>query len=337
MKDFIDEIIDKLGEDVLVGKTEKVEPISTGSLSLDSSIGIGGIPRGRITEIYGPEGSGKTSLALSIARSAIKQGLRVLYIDAEFMIDYDVVTDLLGESLPEGSLVILHPETAEDNLVSCEIGIRSGEFQCIILDSIGALAPEAEKKKELTDANVGLLPKAMSVFLRRNMYAIGKNKVALIFINQVRDQIGSYVKTFSTPGGHALKHLASLRIALSKGEDIKQESEIVGINVRFVVKKNKLSAPFRSFTIPLYFGKGIDSIRDAVMFSEMLGIISRKGSYYVFEGNNLGQGMARTIETLRNDPDTLDKIKELCYNWLSGDKIILLSDDLTNEVEEQDE
>lgn len=319
MPDFIESIIDKLGEEVLVGREEKVEVISTGSLSLDSSIGIGGIPRGRITEIFGIEGSGKTSLALSIARSAIKQGIKVLYVDAEIMIDYDSVFDLLGEELDKEKFIILHPETAEDNLTAIEIGINSGEFGCIILDSVGALAPGVEKKKELIDATVGLVPKIMTVFLRRNMYSIGKNKVAIVFINQVRDQIGSYIKSFGTPGGHALKHFASVRIFLSRGEEIKQGAESVGINVKFVVKKNKLAPPFRSFLIPLYFGKGIDSVRDTILFAEMLGILKKKGSYYVFEDVTIGQGVNKTIEYLNNNQDTLAKIREMCYNWIVSD------------------
>lgn len=322
MQDFLDKIIDKLGEEVIVGEAEKVSPISTGSLSLDSSIGIGGIPSGRITEIYGAEGSGKTSLALSIARQAIKDGHNVLYVDAEYMLEYETVTDLLGEDLNREKFVILHPETAEDNMTACEIGIRSGKFGCIILDSIGALAPVAEKAKELTDATVGLVPKLLTVWLRRNAVAIGRNKVAFVFINQVRDQIGSYIRSFSTPGGHALKHFASVRIALSKGEEIKQDGETVGINVRFTVKKNKLAPPFRSFIVPLYFGKGIDTIRDTILFSEMLGILKKKGSYYTFNAETIGQGLAKTAIFLENSPETLAEIRNTCYNWATKDGVL---------------
>jgi recombination protein RecA len=317
--DFIETLIEKYGEDMIVGDTEKVEVIPTGSLSLDASIGIGGIPRGRITEIFGAEGGGKTTLALSIVRSAISNGIKSLFVDAENMINYDTVFDLLGEELNKDLLVILHPETAEQNLTACEMGINSGEFGLIVLDSIGALAPEVEKKKELTDPTVGLIPKLMTVWLRRNANAIGRNNVAFVFINQVRDTIGSYVKSFSTPGGHALKHFASVRISLSKGEEIKQGSESVGINVKFTVKKNKLAPPFRSFIIPLYFGKGIDSIRDTILFSEMLGVLKKKGSYYVFENETVGQGVAKTAEILSNNPEMLAKIREICYNWVASE------------------
>lgn len=340
MPDFIETLIDKLGEDVIVKETERVEVISTGSLSLDSSIGIGGIPRGRITEIFGAEGGGKTTLALSIARSALKQGHKVLYVDAEYMIDYDTVFDLLGEELDKDKFVILHPESAEDNMSACEIGINSGEFACIILDSIGALAPTVEKNKELTDATVGLIPKLLTVWLRRNAVMIGRNKVAFIFINQVRDQIGSYVHAFSTPGGHALKHFASVRISLSKGEEIKQGTESVGINVKFTVKKNKLAPPFRSFLIPLYFGKGIDSIRDTILFAEMLGVLKRRGSHYVFDGNTIGQGIAKTATALSNNPDLLAKIRDVCYNWVVSENtpqsLLTEEDEKLEELKEEE-
>jgi len=321
MPDFIETLIDQLGEELIVKENVKVDVISTGSLSLDSSIGIGGIPRGRITEIFGAEGSGKSSLALSIARSAIKQGLKVLYVDAENMINYETVADLLGEDLNKENLVILQPETAEENLTSCEIGIKSGEFGLIVLDSVGALSPEVEKKKELTDLTVGIVPKLLTLWLRRNAVLIGRSNVAFLIINQVRDQIGSYVHAFSTPGGHALKHFASVRISLSKGEEIKQGTESVGINVKFTVKKNKLAPPFRSFLIPLYFGKGIDSIRDTILFSEMLGVLKKKGSYYVFEKETIGQGVSKTAEMLSNNPDLLDKIRQICYNWVASENL----------------
>jgi recombination protein RecA len=336
-KDYIEELIDRFGEEMIVKGTEKLEVIPTGSLSLDASIGIGGIPRGRITEIFGAEGGGKTTLALSIARSAVKLGIKTFYCDAETMINHDTVFELLGEELDQNLFTIGHLESAEQNLSACEIAINSGQVGCIILDSIGALAPEIEKKKDLTDPTVGLIPKLMTVWLRRNANAIGKNNVAFIFINQVRDQIGSYVHSFSTPGGHALKHFASVRISLSKGEEIKQGTESVGINVKFTVKKNKLAPPFRSFIIPLYFGKGIDSIRDTIMFSEMLGVLKKKGPYYSFEDETIGQGMAKTVEVLTNNPDTLAKIREVCYNWVSSENLPKVNLEETEVELEEDE
>lgn len=333
-KDFIETLIDRLGEELIVKDTEKVSIISTGSLSLDSSIGIGGIPRGRITEISGPEGSGKTTLALSIARIAVKSGLKVLYVDAENMINYETVFDLLGEELDREKFIILQPESAEQNMTACEIGIRSGEFGLIVLDSVGALSTEAEKKKDLTEPTVAGVSKLLSVWLRRNAVLIGRNKVAFLFINQVRDNIGSYTHGYFTGGGHALKHFASVRISLTKGEEIKQGTESVGINVKFTVKKNKLAPPFRSFIIPLYFGKGIDSIRDMISFATMLGVLKKKGSYLVFENETLGQGVSKTADTLRNSPDLFAKIQEVCYNWIAVENIPVKNEE-TEVLEEE--
>jgi recombination protein RecA len=313
---FFDDVIDKFGKDILVTDDEQIEAISTGSLSLDASIGIGGIPVGRVTEFWGVEGSAKTTLALCIARNAIKMGKKVLYVDAENMIDYYTVTALLGEELDKNMLILLHPDTAEDNLGACEMGIRSGEFGMIILDSIGALSPEKEREKELTDLTVGITPKLLSLFLRRNMADIRNKKVAFLFINQVRDKIGAYVPTFEPPGGHALKHFASVIISLSRGQEIKQGDTSVGLNIKFVVKKNKMSAPFRSFIIPLFFGTGVDTNRDLVSFAEMLGVLKKRGSYYVYEDETIGQGVVKTIDYLKEHQEVLDSIKKQVYNCI---------------------
>jgi recombination protein RecA len=314
---FIEELIDEFGEGVHSSKTEKLEVIPTGSLSLDVSMGVGGIPRGRFTEIYGPDSAGKTTLALSIARSAIKQGLKVLFVDVENLTDYEAVEGLLGEKLPDDKLYIVHPETAEDAFVIAEKGIDSGEFELIIFDSVGALAPKKVKEDDFADANVAIVPRLLTKFLIRNHYSVRMKKIAFIFINQVRDTIGAYVSMYSTPGGHAIKHLSSIIVAMNKGQEIKQGDETIGLNIKFVVKKNKLAAPFRGFTIPIIFGKGIDSLRDFVLFSEMLGALSRKGSYYVFEGDNIGQGVVKTMAHLSEHPDMLDRIRALTFSIIN--------------------
>jgi len=318
MKDkFIEELIEEFGDGVHSSKTEKLEVIPTGSLSLDVSMGIGGIPRGRFTEIYGPDSAGKTTLALSIARSAIKQGLKVLFVDVENLTDYEAVEGLLGETLPDDKLYIVHPETAEDAFVIAEKGIDSGEFELIIFDSVGALAPKKVKDDDFADANVAIVPRLLTKFLIRNHYSIRMKKIAFLFINQVRDTIGAYVSMYSTPGGHAIKHLASIIIAMSKGQEIKQADETIGLNIKFVIKKNKLAAPFRGFTIPIIFGKGIDSLRDFVLFSEMLGALSKKGAYYVFDGTNLGQGVVKSMAYLGEHPDVLEKIRTLTFSIIN--------------------
>lgn len=314
---FLSDIVDKFGEAVLVEDTDKVDVIPTGSLSLDVSIGVGGIPRGKITEIFGSEGGGKTTLALSIVKNALKLGLRALYIDAENMLDYGLLKDMIGEDLNKDQLVILNPDTAEDAFNMIEMGLQSGDFELIILDSVGSLAPKKEQDDEFEDANVGLLARLVSKFLRRNSHVVSEKNIALVLLNQVRAKIGAYMASFETPGGHALKHFTSLRISLSRGQEMKVGNETVGIMTKFIIKKNKLSAPFRSYTIPIVFGKGIDTFSDTVDFCSMLGVIKKKGSYYKFEDVTIGQGKLAAGDFLEKNPETLDKITKSVYNVLN--------------------
>ena len=266
--------------------------------------------------------SAKTTLALSIVKEALKLNLKALYVDAEHMLDYSLLKDMIGEEINSENLVILNPATAEDAFTMLESGINSGEFGLVVLDSVGALAPKKEQEDDFADANVGLVARMVSKFLRRNIHAIKENNVALFIINQVRDKIGAYMATFETPGGHALKHFSSLRIQLSRGTVIEQGKEQVGILAKFVIKKNKMSAPFRSFFMPVLFGKGIDSYTDAVDFCSMLGIIKKSGAFYKFDGETLGQGKLAAAETLRKNPATLDKMKVLVYNSLNKNTAI---------------
>lgn len=323
VKDFNDEILERFGDSVLIGKDEKIEPLSTGCLSLDASIGIGGVPRGRITEIYGPEGSAKTTLALSIVRTAIHQNEKALYIDVENMLDLQLVNAILGEKIPEGLLTIVTPDTAEDALGIADTAIKSGEFAVVVIDSIGALAPREEKEKDFDENSMTLTSRLVSKFIRRTAFAIAKHKIALVVVNQIRDKIGSYVKAFETPGGHQLKHAAAVRISLYKSKDIKAGDKVVGILTQFVIKKNKVAPPFRSYFIPVTFGKGIDFLADVVSFCEMLGVIKKSGSYYSFEDEKLGQGLVNAAKFLEGHPDTLDKIKERVYNIIESQKVVL--------------
>lgn len=332
--EFLIKIIDKFGDTVLVDSTDKVDVIPTGSLSLDVSIGVGGIPRGKITELYGPESSGKTTLAISIVKHALHSGLHALYIDAENMLDYGLLKDMVGEDFDKEKLVILNPETAEDAFNMIEMGLQSGDFEIIILDSIGSMAPKKEQEDDFEDANVALLARLVTKFLRRNAHVIAEKNIALLLLNQVRSKIGSYMATFETPGGHALKHFASLRIALSRGQEMKVGNETVGIMSKFVIKKNKLSAPFRSYSIPIIFGKGIDTFADTVDFCSMLGIIKKKGSYYKFNGESLGQGKIAAGDFLEKNPKILDEIKNMVYNAVNKYTSIDV-DALETEVEEE--
>ena len=334
MTDFLTDIVDKFGDSVLVDSTDVVDVIPTGSISLDVSIGVGGIPRGKITELFGSESSGKTTLAISVVKNALKLGLKSLYIDAENMLDYGLLRDMVGQEFNKEQLVILNPETAEDAFNMIEMGLGSGDFQLIILDSVGSMAPKKEQEDDFEDANVALLARLVTKFLRRNAHVIAEKNIALLLLNQVRSKIGAYMASFETPGGHALKHFTSLRISLSRGQEMKIGNETVGIMTKFVIKKNKLSAPFRSFTIPIVFGKGIDEYSDAVDFCSMLGVIKKKGSYYKFEDVTLGQGKLQAGDYLEKHPETLDKIKVSVYNVLN--KYTTIDVDALADVEEEE-
>ena len=296
--------------------------ISTGSLALDVSTGIGGIPRGRFSIVYGPESSGKTTLALSIAKQANLKGLKTLYIDPENGLDYDYVEALVGTIDPK-DLVIVQPETAEQSFDIAEAGIKSKEFGLIIFDSVGALAAKKVKDGEFDDAHVALIAREIGQFLDRNAYQIRKSNIAFLFVNQVRAKIGPYGGGYETPGGYKLKHDSSLTIFLSKGDEIKQGTESIGVLSKFIIKKNKLARPLKTGFIYIIWGMGIDILRDVVNFAELVGTLSKGGPFYKFEGETLGKGLLETMEFLDKNPETLDKIKKLCYS-----KVVKVEEDL---------
>jgi len=312
---FTEMIEQKFGENIveLPDEAEDIEAISTGSPSLDISIGIGGIPRGRFTEIYGAYQSAKTSLCLSIAKEAMKKGYKVLYVDVEQGLDYNYIEAIVGKFDPN-VFVLAQPETAEQATDICEMAIDSGEFAVIVLDSVAALSPKKEQDDEAEDAHYALLARAMTKFFRRNAFKVRTNNVAFILVNQVRDKIGAYVKTYEVPGGNAIKHYTSLMIFLSASEQIKVGENIKGFYSKYTIKKNKVGIPFRSFMFPFMFGEGIDYERDLMELAELLNVVSKRGSYYVFEGVNIGQGIVNTISYLKEHQETLDKIKEGVYN-----------------------
>ena len=230
-------------------------------------------------------------------------------------------TALVGE-ISASNLTIVQPETAEQAFKISEAGIRSGEFGLIIFDSVGALAPEKVKAGEFADSHVALVARLMGQFIARNAAVLRQNNVAFLFINQVRAKIGRFAfGGFERPGGYALKHETSVEIYLTKAENIKIGDEIQGVLTKFVVKKNKLAPPFRTNYIPLTFGKGIDQGRDVISFAELLGVITKKGSFYSFEGETIGQGMTKASKALEDNPELLDKIREMCYNIVLQPKI----------------
>ena len=320
---FLEEVLKTFGEHTIISESSEIIPISTGSISLDASIGIGGIPRGRITEIFGSEGTGKTTIALCLARSALEAGEKVLYIDAENMLDYSLVEAIIGDALDKSRLAILNPETGEDAFRMVEMGVNSGTFSLVILDSIGALAPKKEKEDDLEDHNVALIARLVTKVLHRISFQVKATNTALVLLNQVRDKVGSFMGGFETPGGHALKHFSALRIALTKGAQISTGTakagtkEVYGVDVNFVIRKNKLAAPFRGFHLPIIFGKGIDSAMDSLEFCTMLGILKKSGAFYKLDGEVLGQGKLAAAEALRGNKLALDKMREKVYNILN--------------------
>jgi recombination protein RecA len=312
---FADLIEDKFDDFLVFDDRENVQSIkaiSTGALSLDICTGVGGIPIGRFTECFGVESSGKTTLALSVCKNAILDGNKVLYIDAENTLDYSYINSVVGD-YDQSKLVMYQPNTMEQSLQLCEAGVQSNEYGLIVLDSIGSMSPKKVHDDELTDANVALLSRILTTFVQRNASSIKRSNTAFLAINQIRDKIGAYMATFTTPGGHAWKHILSLRIQLSKADDITSNSEVIGINSKFVIKKNKMAAPFKSYTVPIMFGRGIDTMRDTVQFAEMLGVLEKRGPYYYFEGESVAKGLVNTGIYLSEHKDALDKVKEVCY------------------------
>jgi len=335
---IVDKLKDKY-ERILLDREidDVVETISTGSLSLDVSTGIGGIPKRRVTTVYGAESSGKTTLCLEIARNAIEGGDNVAYIDVEQGLDYNYVETLVGK-FDLDKLLIAQPETSEEALGLVEVLIQGdkklkidpGQYKLIIIDSVAALAPEIEKEKELTDHNVALTARTLTSFFRRNMFDLRKNDVALLFVNQVRDKIGGYIQGYTLPGGHALKHYSSIIIFLSAGQKIKQDKDIIGMQCKFTIKKNKLSPPFRSFDFPLMFGEGIDYYRDLILFAEEMGILRKRAAYYYYEDTQLGQGIEKSIAYLKEHDELKKEIKDKCLSNINKTKEKL---DIEEEIE----
>lgn len=294
----------------------EVTPISTGLLSLDASIGIGGFPRRRFTMIDGPESSGKTTIALGGAKMAILEGGKVLFIDVENESTVEFINELtVPNAVEDGKVVFAQPISAEEAFMIAEAGIISEDFDLIILDSVGALSSDREQSNEFKDDTVAGVPRLINKFLRRMKGLVRKNNVAFVFINQVRDPVGKlFAKAYVTPGGHGLKHLCAVIISLTKGLPIKAGKETVGINTKFTVKKNKMGPPFRSYIVPIIFGKGVDSYLDLVNFTKTLGILTKAGPYFKFNDVNLGRGVTETIAFLENNKEVLDKIRESVYN-----------------------
>lgn len=314
-------------------KERPIVPLSTGSISIDISTGIGGIPKYRWTVIWGPESAGKTTLALNTAKKAVKNEGKVLYIDVEAGLDYPYINKIVGEDLSKG-LILIQPETAEQAFEISEAGIESNEFELIIFDSIGALAPLKEKEDKFADANVALVARQLGKFLRRNSSILKRSDSTFLFTNQVRSEIGSYFSGLNQPGGHQLKHFTSLMIRLYKAQQIKKDSDVIGTVTKFVINKNKVGIPYRSHEFYITFGKGIDEVKDVIKFAELIGVVQTRGSHYYFGDDRLGIGLNNSIEFLEENENTLDTLKEMCYNAVIGENATPKSDELI-EIEQE--
>ena len=284
-----------------------IEVIPTGSLSLDLALGVGGIPKGRVTEVFGTEAAGKSTLALHLMAETQKMGGTAAYVDVEHALDPSY-SAACGVNLDD--LLIAQPDSAEQALEITEYLVRSGAIDTIVIDSVAALVPKAELEGEMGDAHVGLQARLMSQALRKLTAAIHHSKTAVVFINQLREKVGvMYGSPEVTPGGRALKFYSSVRVDLRRVESIKQGTEIVGNRVRARVVKNKVAPPFRSAEFDIMFNQGISKVGDILDLGVARGIVKKSGSFYSYGEERLGQGRESSKDYLIRTPETAGEIE----------------------------
>jgi recombination protein RecA len=314
IKDFLKQMQKEFGDNAVFTLKDieqaKVEVIPTGSLALDIALGVGGIPRGRLTELYGQEAVGKTTLCYHILSEAQKQNLNVLFVDMENAVDLSYARDI---GVDVDNVYWNQPLSMEEALGVVGAGIKSGVFGLIILDSIGSLAPIKEMEDTEEKANVALVARALAKFFRIHNHDIRENNVAVLFTNQIRDKIGSFYATTTTPGGHAKNHARSVAMSMRRNGDIKDGKSNIGFTAEVDIKKNKLASPFKTASLDIIYGKGIDAYRDMVEVAKNLGVVTLKGSYYVYIDESLGQGKDNAAETLRNNPTMVESVRNECF------------------------
>jgi len=288
--------------------TMAVEAISTGALSLDLALGIGGLPRGRVTEIYGPESSGKSTLAMHVVAEAQRNGGTCAYIDAEHAMD-PVYARAIGVDVDQ--LLIPQPDTGEQALEIADMLVRSAAIDVIVIDSVAALTPRAEIEGEMGDSHVGLQARLMSQALRKITANLNKTGTIAVFINQLREKIGvMFGSPETTPGGRALKFYSSVRLDIRRIESLKDGAEVVGNRTRVKVVKNKVSPPFRQAEFDIMYGKGISREGTLIDMAVDLGIVTKSGAWFTYEGEQLGQGRENAKSFLTDHPEVMVEISE---------------------------
>lgn len=293
----------KFGDD---SQNLEVEAIPTGSIALDAALGIGGVPRGRIVEIYGPESSGKTTLSLEILAEAQKQGGVVAFIDAEHALDPSYAARI-GVDIDE--VLISQPDTGEQALEICDMLVRSGAVDVVVVDSVAALVPKAEIEGEIGDTTVGLQARLMSQALRKLAGSLSKSKTTCIFINQLREKIGvMFGSPETTTGGRALKFFSSVRMDIRRVESLKAENEVIGNRVRVKVVKNKVAPPFQQAEFDIMYGTGISKEGSVLDMAVDFGIVSKSGAWYTYGTERLGQGREAAKDFIAKNPDLYDEL-----------------------------
>ncbi len=294
----------------------RIAVIPTGSMSVDTALGVGGVPRGRVVEVYGPESGGKTTLALHIVAEAQAAGGVAAFVDAEHALDPSYA-EALGVNVPD--LLVSQPDTGEQALEITELLVRSGAVDVVVIDSVAALVPRAEIEGEMGDSHVGLQARLMSQALRKLTSVLAKSNTTAIFINQIREKIGvMYGNPETTPGGRALKFYASVRMEVRRKGDVKVGADKVGNRVRVKVTKNKVAPPFREAEIDILFGRGIDRVGDLLVMASDLGIVEKSGSWFGYGEMRLGQGKEKASDFLLEHPEVMREIRERVTRQLHG-------------------
>ncbi len=293
----------RLGDEAVLPGIEK---ISTGSLSLDFALGIGGIPRGRVVEIYGPEGSGKTTLALSVVANAQKTGGTAAFVDAEHAMD-PVYARQLGVNVDK--LLVSQPDTGEQALEITEVLVRSGALDVVVVDSVAALVPAAEIEGEMGDAHMGLQARLMSQALRKLTGVVSKSNTSLVFLNQIRMKIGvMFGNPETTTGGNALKFYSSVRMDIRRIQAIKRGDEVIGSRTKVKVVKNKVAPPFKVAEFDLYFGEGISREGDLIDLGVQADLVAKSGTWFSYGETRLGQGKENTRQFLKENPELREEL-----------------------------